>query len=270
MKTNLTEYELNKIKELFDNKIGSRKIAEILGYNRSTIQRAYKQLNLDSTSVKPPRTVHLILEKKCKICLNIKNINEFRKRIKNDRIGYESYCIICEKERHKLKCKERYFKNKEKYKEYRIENFDKIRKYQKEYIKKYRAEKNKTDINFKLKSKISTYIFLALKKQNAVKNSSCWKSLPYTPQDLRTHLESLFEPWMNWNNYGKYNSKTWDDKDSNTWTWQIDHIVPQSILKYNSLDSENFIKCWSLNNLRPLSSKINLLDGVTKIRHRLI
>ena len=270
MKTKLSLDELEKIKELFNKKIGSRKIAEILGHNRSTIQRAYKILNLDSASVKTPRTIHLISKKECKICLNIKNINKFRKRTKNNRISYEPYCIICEKERHKLKCKERYHKNKEQYKEYRIKNSDKIKKYQKEYIKKYRAEKNKTSINFRLRSKVSSAVYKALKKQNSIKNSSCWKNLPYTPEQLKNHLESLFEPWMTWENYGKYNAKTWDDNNNSTWTWQIDHIIPQSMLVYTSFDNINFQLCWSLNNLRPLSSKKNLLDGATKIRHRLI
>jgi len=27
------------------------------------------------------------------------------------------------------------------------------------------------------------------------------------------------------------------------------------------MEDENFKKCWSLDNLRPLSAKINILDG---------
>ena len=30
---------------------------------------------------------------------------------------------------------------------------------------------------------------------------------------------------------------------------------------------DNFKKCWALENLRPLSSKQNLLDGSTRVRH---
>lgn len=66
---------------------------------------------------------------------------------------------------------------------------------------------------------------------------------------------------MNWNNWGRYNAETWDDNDPSTWTWQIDHIIPQSKLKYTSMDDENFKKCWALDNLRPLSSKENLEKG---------
>jgi hypothetical protein len=83
---------------------------------------------------------------------------------------------------------------------------------------------------------------------------------------LRNHLEKQFEPWMNWNNYGIYNSKTWDNDDPATWNWSIDHIVPQYRLPYQSMDEENFKKCWALKNLRPMNAKQNLLDGVNNNR----
>ena len=72
---------------------------------------------------------------------------------------------------------------------------------------------------------------------------------------------------MNLNNYGKYNSKTWNDNDPSTWTWQIDHIIPHSTFKYTSMKDNEFKKCWSLSNLRPLNSKQNFLEGVKRIRH---
>jgi len=72
---------------------------------------------------------------------------------------------------------------------------------------------------------------------------------------------------MTWNNQGVYNKNMWNDNDSSTWTWQIDHIIPHFTFKYISIEDENFKKCWALENLRPLSAKQNLLDGVTKLRH---
>jgi len=39
--------------------------------------------------------------------------------------------------------------------------------------------------------------------------------------------------------------------------WQIDHIVPQYNFVIRSLRDENFIDCWALCNIRPLSSKEN-------------
>lgn len=84
---------------------------------------------------------------------------------------------------------------------------------------------------------------------------------------MTNHLQQSFDPWMNLNNYGKYDPKTWDDHDQATWTWNIDHVIPQSELPYFSMEEENFRKCWSLENLRPYSSKQNFLDGIYRIRH---
>ena len=55
--------------------------------------------------------------------------------------------------------------------------------------------------------------------------------------------------------------QNWDDNDISTWTWQLDHIIPQSKLSYTSMEDDNFKKCWDLSNLRPYSAKKNILDG---------
>lgn len=129
--------------------------------------------------------------------------------------------------------------------------------------------KYKTDPFFKLRSLISSGIRKALKKLDSPKSSSILDFLPNSILEIKRHLESLFshpdnlhnaKPWMNWSNWGTYNS-TWDDNDPSTWTWQIDHIIPQSRLPYSSMEDNNFKKCWSIKNLRPLSSKQNLLEG---------
>jgi hypothetical protein len=80
-------------------------------------------------------------------------------------------------------------------------------------------------------------------------------------QDLKIYIEAQFEPWMTWDNHGNYDLNTWDDNDQFTWVWQIDHIIPQSLLPYTSMEDDNFKKCWALENLRPYSAKQNLLDG---------
>ena len=72
---------------------------------------------------------------------------------------------------------------------------------------------------------------------------------------------------MNWNNRGIYKVNTWQDNDVSTWKWNIDHIIPQSCLPYTSMEDDNFKKCWALENLRPYSAKLNVLDGVLRARH---
>lgn len=82
---------------------------------------------------------------------------------------------------------------------------------------------------------------MCLKKCNSSKNGeSCSKYLLYTIQELKDHLESLFEPWMNWDNQGVYRIKNWNDNDSSTWTWQIDHIIPKEDLPFLNMEEDNF------------------------------
>ena len=74
---------------------------------------------------------------------------------------------------------------------------------------------------------------------------------------------------MNWQNWGRYNRKTWDDNDKSTWTWNIDHIIPKSNFYYTSMGDENFKKCWALENLRPYPSKLNIIEQDRKIFEKL-
>lgn len=161
-----------------------------------------------------------------------------------------------------------YQNNKEKFlikaKIYQENNADKIRLYNNNRSKEQRVN----NPNLKIRSSISSNIAYYLKKNNSSKQGkSCITFLPFLIVALRIHLELLFEPWMTWENYGRYNAKTWVDNDPSTYTWQIDHIIPQSKLPYTSMEDENFKKCWALENLRPYSSKQNFLDGVRRIRH---
>lgn len=149
-------------------------------------------------------------------------------------------------------------------KEFRKNN----KEYFSHYMREYEKNRKNNDAIFKSRKEISSKVANALKRQGNSKNKkSILEYLPYSFQELKESLEKQFEPWMNWNNRGKYNPKTWDDNNSSTWTWQLDHIIPQSDLPYDSMDHENFQKCWALENLRPYSAKQNIIDGVSRIRH---
>lgn len=119
----------------------------------------------------------------------------------------------------------------------------------KEYYKHLR--KNPERI---LRTNVSGAVRSALKKNNSKKDGKTFKHLPYSVQDLKKHLESLFEPWMNWSNYG---GKPNDKRK----TWWLDHIIPQSKFKFKSLKDLEFQKCWALENLRPLEKKENMIKG---------
>lgn len=135
-------------------------------------------------------------------------------------------------------------------------NRKKISDYQKAYAKNRR----KNDPAFKLRTQLSTVIGSFIKKNH----ESIMKYLPYSIQELRVHLESQFEHWMTWENHKRYDPKTWDDNDSTTWMWHIDHIIPHSKFYYTSMKDQEFKNCWALSNLRPYSAKQNIIDGNRK------
>jgi len=165
---------------------------------------------------------------------------------------------------------------------YYDKNKDKIKKYQKEYNKenkeyinersnKYVKDRYSSDPCFKLRMIVSASVRNILNDTGqSKKGNSIMEFLPYTIEELKAHIESLFETWMTWENHGKYDAKTWDDNDQSTWTWQLDHIIPHSTFNYTTMDCQEFRDCWALSNLRPLSAKQNQLDGVTRIRHQSI
>lgn len=80
----------------------------------------------------------------------------------------------------------------------------------------------------------------------SIKESSTFEELGYTPQQLREHLESLFEPGMSWENHGKGPGK-----------WHVDHIRP--IVSFPEGTPLGVIN--ALENLRPLWETENLSKG---------
>ena len=152
---------------------------------------------------------------------------------------------------------------------------DKIRRQKPEVKEKNNLrlkEKRKKNVIYNLRINVSNTINKMLKYNSSSKRGRSIKEyLPYTIEELKQHLERLFSHpnnldmngnvWMTWGNRGIYNPQTWDDNDPTTWTWQLDHRIAQSKLPYTSMEDENFKKCWALENLHPLSAKINIQDG---------
>lgn len=217
----------------------------------------------------------------CKNCLISKDENEFYVSHwdKNKR---RATCIACHKQYHQdniehINVQRKQFRDKNKERLNAAVRTDEYRKRKRGYnlkrrlagkVKAWENNKRKTDPAFRLRKYLSGKVARALKSAGGGKNMSFTKHVTYTMDELKKHLENLFEPWMNWDNQGSYRVSLWNDDDSSTWTWQIDHIIPQSSLPYTSMEDENFRKCWALENLRPLSAKQNLVEGVQKIRHK--
>lgn len=115
-------------------------------------------------------------------------------------------------------------------KRYRNKNLKEVQKKQREY----QREKIK-DPTYRLSKNISKAIWSWLKGN---KNYRHWEDfVDYSLEELREHLESQFDNYMSWDNYGSY--------------WHVDHIKPKSLC-------ESFEEIWKLSNLQPLEARKNL------------
>jgi len=103
----------------------------------------------------------------------------------------------------------------------------------------------------KMREYVSNAIGRALRRARGSKNGeSIMDRLPYTMAQLKRHLESLWEPWMSWGNYGS--PRLGEHR------WHIDHIKPQSLFNFSSMQDQQFLECWSLSNLRPMEAFANM------------
>lgn len=198
--------------------------------------------------------------KKCTKCNTDKLFDEF---IKNKNI-----CKVCWSEERKT-----YYKlNKEKIKTQQLEYYySNIDKYQKNYKENKEELKNKNSVYYQLnKEKINKQkmirhkeritenplyhisynirklIGISIRNKNFTKKSKTQDILGCSFEEFKQHIESLWQPWMNWDNYGLYNGNP-------NHGWDIDHIKPLSIATTEKelLELNHYI------NLQPLCSKMN-------------
>lgn len=195
--------------------------------------------------------------KKCSKCYFVKDNSEFNKRNKS-KDGLTPKCKNCIS----IYNKTRYIYSKEELKLdsklYYVENKEKVRKRQEEYNKKTRKIQSANMLNrlhtdnlFKLSFSLRQLIYNSLKKKkrNNIKKSKTYNILGCSFEEFKLYLESKFEPWMNWDNYGNQNGIA---KEPN-FSWDIDHIVPIKSAK----TEEEVIKLNHYTNLQPLCSYIN-------------
>ncbi len=194
--------------------------------------------------------------KTCKKCNLEKSLSEFY--FINSSGKHRNSCIECEK----LRLKKYYLENSEKRieygKNYHKNNKEvcnkKISKYRKtengrerknELNKLYRL-RNKENNLFRLTSNIRSLISHYIKDRGFRKSSKTTQILGCSFEEFKIHIESQFEPWMNWSNHGLY-SET--EK-----RWQLDHIIPASSAK----DEAELILLNHYTNFQPLCAKENL------------
>lgn len=231
-----------------------------------------KRKKLDNFSFRKDTNKHNNTCKKCKCLISKIYCQENKEKV----LEYQMLYSIENKEKIINRNKKYYQENKEEIlkknnkrrKEnpnYQKENYRQNRDLRLEYAKSYRSRKDvkerrnqlrrkrrKEDVSFRLKGRVSGSIRKNLRKNGSSKQGvSVLAFLPYSIEKLKNHLESQFEDWMSWENWGVY-------KSGGPRTWHIDHIIPQCELPFDSLSHPNFMKCWSLNNLRPLCAMENM------------
>lgn len=138
-------------------------------------------------------------------------------------------------------------------KKYRVKHKEQIKISAKIYRDAHRKEMNtyikkriKSDPIFRLNKNVRRAILHAFKNKGYVKNSKAAQILGCSFEAFKTHIETQFEDWMNWDNYGLYNG-------TKNFGWDLDHIIPVSSAK----TEEDIIKLNHYINFQPLCSYVN-------------
>jgi hypothetical protein len=218
------------------------------------------------------------MEKKCNICDSIKEINEFYKNQTRCKLCTKKYALdnknrikeykksYREKNRDTLiEIDKNYYQDnkkiiRKKQKNYYSENKEDIRKVQREYRERNRDilitkgplyskkyyDKNKEDVLFKLIKNSRSVIGSSLRGNGYTKESKTESILGCSFEEFKLYLESRFEDWMTWENWGLFNGEL-------NHGWDIDHIIPL----YSAKKEEDIIRLNHYTNLQPLCSYTN-------------
>tara|TARA_A100001515_G_scaffold17267_1_gene12432 strand:+ start:101 stop:1390 length:1290 start_codon:yes stop_codon:yes gene_type:complete len=120
------------------------------------------------------------------------------------------------------------------------ENFRKnVRKWQKKQPK---------DTNYNISNALRRSIIGALKRQKIRKHRKTEELLGTDRETARKHIESLFQPGMNWKNHGLGHGK-----------WHIDHIIPCASFDLKCPVQQ--LACCHYKNLQPLWAIDNIKKG---------
>lgn len=171
--------------------------------------------------------------KQCKLCRQIQNTKDKRRRYKED-------------PEHFKKVRRNYWRGNKKMLAWN-------RKYQKQYInrnkmvyynnrKKRFAERYGKDIKFTICHKLRSRFGIAIKNKH--KSGSAINNLGCSIDFFIKYIESRFKDGMSWKNHGK---------------WHIDHIRPLSL--FDLTDAKQLKKACHYTNLQPLWAEENLFKG---------
>jgi len=207
----------------------------------------------------------------CNKCEIEKPLSSYGNNKKNY-LGKESICKSCRCSQKELRHKEKMKNNPEYAKNYR----EKKNKYSRDRRLKFRKEREKsgvvykkkkrkvsskdrkirkrekhklrlkTDVVYKLKFRLRRNIRKSLKNNGYTKKSNTYTILGCSYEEFKLYIESQFEDWMSWDNYGLFNGEE-------KYGWDLDHIVPISSAECE----EDVYKLNHHSNIQPLCSYVN-------------
>ena len=227
----------------------------------------------------PPEFKDLWAEKNSiehqKNCENksVSETNDIMKNTKTSVTQNDWKDITDPKLRKKMRLKEKRKRYYEKYKDrlkardkvYRENNINKIKARQKEYrrrvnknkikkkvylnpnnekVRNYRSTQYHNNPQYKLSVLLRSRLHISLK--NTAKVGSAVKDLGCSINELKSYLESKFQPGMTWNNHGQYG-------------WHIDHIKP--LASFDLTDRKQLLEACHYTNLQPMWWHENLSKG---------
>lgn len=111
------------------------------------------------------------------------------------------------------------------------------------YRWRYVSERLKTDLNFRIATRLRIRLNDAIK--NNSKRGSAVRDLGCSIEDLKLRLEFLFQRGMTWENYGS--------------VWHIDHVRP--LASFDLTDEFQFLQAVNFTNLQPLLAEENKSKG---------
>jgi hypothetical protein len=194
--------------------------------------------------------------KVCTKCGVNKPISEFRNR-KDSKDGKRNNCKVCQSNHNKLyneanandisiSRKVFYDNNQERLLTEKKKNYEENRAVLIKRQSDYDKRKKQTDPIYRLKKNMRTMVGKSLKKKAYTKKSQTFEIVGCLQDFFIIYVESLWESWMTWDNYGKYNGTP-------NYGWDIDHIKPL----ITGLTEDDIIKLNHYTNLQPLCSYIN-------------
>ena len=111
-------------------------------------------------------------------------------------------------------------------------------------MRNWRKKKLATDMGFRACHRLRKRLLKVLNGRR--KSGRMVELLGCSSDQLRSHLESLWQPGMTWANYGVYG-------------WHIDHIRPCA--SFDMSDPKQQAECFHHTNLQPLWAKDNIAKG---------